>query len=94
MSYFGQETNHRGYRSPRPWRSRGVTVELDGWNVGLNKVRLTQTLRASGYPLSEAARHTGQLLDGLTVRVSMPQFATVVEARTALQGLGVRNVRG
>jgi hypothetical protein len=60
--------------SQAPCASGGVDVVLKGWKAGLNKVRLTKTLRAGGIGLSEASKLTGRILDGMEVRVHLRQF--------------------
>jgi len=80
--------------SPASSGSPGVDVTLRGWKVGLNKVRLTRTLRDGGLPLADASLATGRLLDGEAVRVHVDQFATVEAARDEMRGIGVESVDG
>src|SRR3546814_5386639 len=55
-------------RGVHPDRSdSGVDVTVRGWKQGLNKVRLTQTLRDGGMGLDAAIRTTGAILAGREV---------------------------
>lgn len=80
--------------SPDHCASSGVDVVLKGWKTGLNKVRLTKTLRAGGIGLSDASKLTGQILDGATVRVHLSQFRTVAIAQAELTKIGIVEVHG
>ena len=63
--------------------SGGVYVTLKGWRPGLNKVRLTQSLRDGGVKLADAVRLTGEILEGREIRVHLDQFESVDAARAA-----------
>src|SRR5712692_9085866 len=78
--------------SPVPSGSLGVDVSIKGWRPGMNKVRLTQTLRDGGLGLRAASQQTGELLKGGAIRVRLQQFDSVTAARAALTAVGVLEV--
>jgi hypothetical protein len=65
---------------------------MTGWKTGLNKVRLTQTLRDGGMPLGEAVAITESVLAGRVVRVHLGQFASTQAAAEALTAIGICEV--
>ncbi len=99
MSLRSRYTDSNGRPAQSPVENRescvsgGVDIRIKGWTPGLEKVRLTKTLRAGGVGLREAAKMTGDVLKGEEVRVHLDQFETIEEARTALRGIGVETVR-
>ena len=45
-------------------------LAINGWNVGFNKIRLTNMLRAEfGYSLAEAKSITDQVLENQKIRI-------------------------
>lgn len=72
--------------------SGGVDVVLKGCRTGLNKVQLTKTFRAGGISLSEAAKLTGQVLDGIELRVHLDQFPTLGRAQAVLREIGIAEI--
>ena len=95
LKYVDSAAPRDGTRAGNPARSAsgGVVLVLEGWKPGLNKVRLTQTLRDGGNDLATASRMTAELLDGKAVKVRLQQFDSIAAAQTALVGIGVETVR-
>ncbi|MFO7484364.1 hypothetical protein [Oceanibaculum nanhaiense] len=95
LKYADSAAPQDGTRAGSPDRSAssGVSVTLEGWKPGLNKVRLTQLLRDGGNDLAVASRMTGDLLDGKSVTVRLQQFDNVPAARSVLSEIGVETVR-
>jgi hypothetical protein len=59
---------------------------INGWNIGLNKVLLTNTLRTDfGYSLSEAKAITDQVLNNQEIRI--PFERTSMEADDLIERL-------
>src|SRR3546814_20438346 len=80
-------------RGVHPDRSdSGVDVTVRGWKQGLNKVRLTQTLRDGGMGLDAALRTTGAILDGREVRVHLSPFDSITATKKALLTIQVAEV--
>ncbi len=53
---------------------------INGWNLGTNKIQLTNTLRAEfGYSLSEAKAITDQIVDNREIRVPFDREGPVAE---------------
>jgi len=70
----------------------GVDVRIYGWRAGIRKVTLSQTFRAGGKTLTEAAELTGQIMKGEAVEVHLTQFDTLEHAREVLTEIGVKEV--
>ena len=81
-----------GVRRNQSTASVGVDVRIQGWRAGIQKVTLSQTFKAGGTTLTEAADLTGRIMKGEAVEVHLSQFATVDEARRALSALGIQDV--
>ncbi|WP_200338547.1 hypothetical protein [Rhodovibrio sodomensis] len=73
-------------------RDGGVDVCIQGWVPGLNKVKLTKTLRDGGIGLNEASQLTCDVLKGREVRARLKQFDSPSAARAALEWIGVERV--
>jgi hypothetical protein len=67
-------------------------VTLNGWRAGLDKVKLTQTMRDGGIPLKRAVAVTESVLAGRRVSVHLDQFDSVEAAASALTAIGVEKV--
>ena len=53
---------------------------LNGWNVGMNKVLLTKTLRTEfGYSLEDGKSITDQVLDNMEIRIPFDREPLVAE---------------
>ena len=69
-------------------------MTLTGWRPGLNKVKLTKTVRNGGNSLRFAVSVTESVLAGRSVSVHLNQFDSIEAAATALSAIGVEKVAG
>lgn len=66
----------------------GVTVTIDGWQPGFNKVRFTQMVRDAGYSLGEAFDVTEDVLNGKPVSVTFSRRADTKDLLAELRRIG------